>query len=297
MAVSPETLPWALRLRGLQAQVQEESQRLGKRLEDSRRLIQALEAQQVSATDEAQRSKVASLLRQARDTLDRNTILQARLNRQDHLIRSALMQMQREPQNTALGWMLRRNDGVEILNRDGSPSPSDELRVGNHLRTGSGSTTLVTSDGRGHLRVGPHSELQLEPEGYLLLKGSLEHTVQTTATFTDDMKALFQRYGEDLRTLWEADEATWKEAYRRFEVELQIKANRLLKVHTLVAVCAVRGTRYEVEHQDGLTRVTVREGHVEVQHRRIGESRIVEAGQRLELTDAGWMDPSEAHKP
>lgn len=298
---TPESLAWALRLRAIEAKVEQERQILERGLEESRRLIRALELQRDQGGDETTRTRADRLLDRARAALRQQETQWARLEMQRRRVQEAQPHRQFVLPGVR-AWSLNPEVALEVIpaqpGLSGGPSRSGTYQVGDRLRTGEATVTLQTTDGRGQVRMGPHTELQVEEQGYRLHLGTVELAVQNLDAFRKDMTELFQRYGEDLRTLWGADSALWQSAYDQLNKNLEWSVRKALhELRTPIAVLGIRGTRYRVTYRDDRMWVEVEEGQVEIKHARLGDVRLVAAGQCLEVTEVGWDTPSEGRRP
>lgn len=177
-------------------------------------------------------------------------------------------------------------------------SPGDEVSTASDARA-----RLELLDGRVGLDLHGDTHIRLEEsppdtEVVSLLKGKIHLAIDSIETQRQRLEEKFGAFTEDLETvadtLADAAQRGTAEAYGELRAMLHKKR---FEVRTPSAVCAVRGTDFEVTETPAGTQVVVFEGSVELRALNSEQTTLLQAGQSALVSHGGQISeqPEDAH--
>lgn len=178
-------------------------------------------------------------------------------------------------------------------------SPGDELSTANDARA-----RLELLDGRVGLDLHGDTHIRLEEsppdsEVVSLLKGRIHLAIDSIEAQRQRLEEKLGAFTEDLETVVGADADTLADAAERGTAEAYGKLRAMLRkerfeVRTPAAVCAVRGTDFEVTETPAGTQVVVFEGSVELRALSSEQTVLLQAGQTAQVSHDGQISEQPA---
>lgn len=173
-------------------------------------------------------------------------------------------------------------------------SPGDEIATAADARA-----RLELLDGRVGLDLHGDTHIRLEEsppdtEVVSLIKGKIHLAIDSIETQRQRLEEKLGAFTEDLGTVASADADTLADATQRATAEAYGKLHAMLRkerfeVRTPAAVCAVRGTDFEVTETPEGTQVFVIEGSVELRALNSDQTLLLQAGHVAHVSPDGQI--------